>query len=83
MISYNMQVLNKKKQNTRSVYIKIHAPPPPLPLHLSALKVTANSNLTCKNIFSLKQKPNKILSTAIEKIKFYLFKKTASCYFRL
>ena len=44
--------------------------------------VTANSNLTCKN--SLKQKKtNKILPTAMEKIKFCFFKKTVSCSFRL
>ena len=57
----SLQVLTKKKQNTRRVYQDSRSP----------------------KIFSLKQKPNKILSAALEEIKFCLFKKTASCYLRL
>ena len=34
-------------------------------------------------IFGLKQKLSKILPATKEKIKFYLFKKTAACSFRL
>ena len=33
--------------------------------------------------FNLKQKTNQILSTTIEKIKFFIFKETDSCLFRL
>ena len=34
-------------------------------------------------VFSLKQKTSKILSATIKKVKFFLFKETASCSFRL
>ena len=34
-------------------------------------------------VFSLKQKISKILSATIKKVKFFLFKETASCSFRL
>ena len=54
----SLQVLTKKKQNTRRVYQDSQLPTCPHPTP-PTLKVTTNLNLTCKNIkFKIKNKSN-------------------------
>ena len=53
---------------------------PPAPL---ALKDDTKFEILSVKIFHLKQKTNQILPATKEKIKFFLFKKTALCSFRL
>ena len=45
-------------------------------------KSNCKFKISLVKIFSLKQKTNQILPATIEKVKFCLFKKTASCSFR-
>ena len=49
----------------------------------STLKDNRKFSILLTKIFSLKQKTNQILPATIEKIRFYLFKETASCSLRL
>ena len=49
----------------------------------SAPKGDSEYEILLVKVFSLKQKTNQILPATTEKIKFCLFKKTASCLFRL
>ena len=49
----------------------------------STVKDNCKFEIFVPKIFSLKQKLDQILPAIIEKIKFWLIKKTASCSFRL
>ena len=70
----SLQVLTKKKQNIRMIYPDSRPPTSPPSPHISTplpRKVTANLNLTCKNIYSKvtkKAKTNEKLPAAKEKI---------------
>ena len=65
-----LQVLTKKKQNTRRVY--------------QDLRLPTYSTPRSSKVFSLKQKTNEIFPAAMEKKnKFCILKKTVSCSFRL
>ena len=60
-------------------YINTHSSQPPF---TSAFKGNSNFEILLVKIFSVKQKANQILPAAMRKIKFFLFKRTASCSFR-
>ena len=53
------------------------------PLGCLAWKSNYKFEVLLVKVFSVKQKKNQIALTTIEKIKFYPFKKTASCSLRL